>query len=49
MSDLLGCLVFLWCGAVIVGIVMIEWRLASISRRLESIEREEKRRNGGSR
>lgn len=49
MSELLGCLGILWAAAIVVGIVMIEWRLASISRRLESIEREEKRRNGGSR
>jgi|APGre2960657404_1045060.scaffolds.fasta_scaffold125057_3 hypothetical protein len=46
MSDLLVCLAFVWYVAVLLGIAMIEWRLSRISRLLE---REEKRRNGGSR
>jgi hypothetical protein len=46
MSDLLVCLAFVWYVAVLIGIAMIEWRLSRISRLLE---REEKRRNGGSR
>lgn len=46
MSDLLVCLAFVWYVAVLLGVAMIEWRLSRISRLLE---REEKRRNGGSR
>ena len=46
MSDLLVCLAFVWYVAVLLGIAMIEWRLSRISRLLE---REETRRNGGSR
>jgi hypothetical protein len=46
MSDLLVCLAVVWYVAVLLGIAMIEWRLSRISRLLE---REEKRRNGGSR
>jgi len=46
MSDLLVCLAFVWYVAVLLGIAMIEWRLSRISRLLD---REEKRRNGGSR
>jgi len=46
MKDLLVCLAFLWYVAVLLGVAMIEWRLSRISRLLE---REEKRRNGGSR
>ncbi len=46
MKDLLVCLAFVWYVAVLLGIAMIEWRLSRISRLLE---REEKRRNGGSR
>jgi len=46
MSDLLVCLAFAWYVAVLLGIAMIEWRLSRISLLLE---REEKRRNGGSR
>lgn len=32
MSDLIGCLAFLWAGAVIVGLVMVEWRLSRMQR-----------------
>lgn len=46
MSDLLVCLAFLWYVAIVVGLVMIEWRLSRITR---FIDREERRRNGGSR
>jgi len=46
MSDLLVCIAFVWYVAVLLGVAMIEWRLSRISRLLE---REEKRRNGGSR
>jgi len=46
VSDLLVCLAFLWYVAIVVGLVMIEWRLSRITR---FIDREERRRNGGSR
>ena len=46
MKDLLVCLAFLWYVAIVVGLVMIEWRLSRITR---FIDREERRRNGGSR
>ena len=49
MSDLLVCLAFLWYVAIVVGIVMIEYRLSRIAKRIDEIEREDKRRNGGSR
>jgi hypothetical protein len=44
MSDLLVCLAFLWYVAILVGIVMIEWRLTRIAKRIDEIEREEKKR-----
>ncbi len=46
MTDLLGCLMFLWACGIVVGLVMIEWRLSRITR---FIDLEERRRNGGSR
>lgn len=46
MSDLLGCAVFLWALAILIGIALIEHRLSRITR---FIDREERRRNGGSR
>ena len=48
MSDLLGCLAFIWYVALIVGVAMIEWRVSRIAKRIDEIERE-RRRNGGSR
>jgi cell division protein FtsW (lipid II flippase) len=41
MSDLLVCIAFLWYVAILVGIVMIEYRLSRITRFLD---REEKKR-----
>jgi ribosomal protein L15E len=49
MSDLLVCLAFVWYVAVLLGIAMIEWRLSRIAKRIDEIEREDRRRNGGSR
>ena len=41
MKDLLVCLAFLWYVAILVGIVMIEYRLSRITRFLD---REDKKR-----
>ena len=44
MSDLLVCLAFLWYVAIVVGIVMIEYRLSRIAKRIDEIEREDRER-----
>ncbi len=44
MSDLLVCLAFLWYVAILVGIVMIEYRLSRIAKLIDEIERENRKR-----
>jgi hypothetical protein len=44
MKDLLVCIAFLWYVAILVGIVMIEWRLSRIAKRIDEIEREDRKR-----
>jgi hypothetical protein len=43
MKDLLVCLAFLWYVAILVGIVMIEYRLSRIAKRIDEIEREDRK------
>jgi hypothetical protein len=44
MVDLIACAAVVWCVAIIIGIVMIEYRLNKIQRVLETRERREQAR-----
>jgi len=42
MTEIFGCLVFLWAFAMLIGVVMVEYRLSKMQRMME---RQEKRDN----